>query len=217
MRIGVLVSGRGSNLEAILRAVAEGRLAGVEPVLVLANRPGIPALEVAARHDVPAIVIPRSDAGRGERDAALGHELTGAGADLAVLAGYDQLLLPPFFTAFRGRVINVHPSLLPRHGGRGMIGMAVHAAVLAAGDTESGVTIHEVTAELDAGPILRQARVPVRPGDRPEQLADRVLAVEHETLVSLLADLASRTTVGDASGRMTRASAQRTAGGATAR
>jgi phosphoribosylglycinamide formyltransferase-1 len=94
-----------------------------------------------------------------------------------------------YFAAFGGRTINIHPSLLPRHGGRGMMGLAVHESVLAAGERETGVTIHEVTPRLDDGPPLRQVRVPVRRGERAEELAERVLVVEHEILVRLLADL----------------------------
>jgi len=110
---------------------------------------------------------------------------------LALLAGYDQLLRPPYFAAFGGRTINIHPSLLPAHGGAGMTGAAVHRSVLDSGDLASGVTIHEVTPDLDGGPILAQARVPVLPGDDAEILAARVLLEEHRLLVSTLEDLAA--------------------------
>ena len=189
MRVGVLVSGRGSNLEAVLTA----RPPRVEVVLVISNRPGVRALTVAAIHEVASLVLRRSDfAGNAAaRDAAIGEAMTAAGAELVLLAGYDQLLLPSYFFAFRGRTINIHPSLLPAHGGPGMVGPAVHRSVLDAGDAETGATVHEVTPELDAGPILAQARVPVRPGDDPETLADRVLATEHRLLVSTLAEVAA--------------------------
>ena len=215
MRLGVLVSGRGSNLEAVLRAAAGGRLPGVEPVLVVSNRPGVPALELAAAHRVPTRVERRSDhASAPDRDAAIGKALTDAGADLALLAGYDQLLHRPFFHAFTGRAINIHPSLLPRHGGKGMMGLAVHVAVLAAGDAETGVTLHEVTPRLDAGPILRQARLPVRPGESAVELAARVLELEHAMLVEVLADLAAEGGSGGRSASMTGASGSRTGPGA---
>jgi phosphoribosylglycinamide formyltransferase-1 len=192
VRLGVLVSGRGSNLEAVLEAVADGRLARVEPVVVISNRAGVRALEVAAAHGIPTRLERRADhPSAAERDAAIGRALTEAGVDLALLAGYDQLLHRSFFDAFAGRTINIHPSLLPRHGGKGMTGLAVHAAVLAAGDAETGVTLHEVTPDLDAGPILRQARLAVRPGESADELAARVLEVEHVMLVGLLADLAA--------------------------
>jgi phosphoribosylglycinamide formyltransferase-1 len=189
MRLGVVVSGRGSNLEAVL----EARPPGIDPVLVISNRPAVRALEVAAAHGVASLVLRRGDFGgnAGARDAAIGEAMTAAGAELVLLAGYDQLLLPPYFLAFHGRTINIHPSLLPAHGGPGMLGLAVHRAVLAAGDTETGATVHEVTADLDAGPVLARANVAVLPGDDAETLAARVLAEEHRLLVATLAAIAA--------------------------
>lgn len=197
MRLGILVSGRGSNLEAVLDAVADGRLPEVVPALVIANRPGIRALEVAARGGVPWRVLPLGEfADKHARDAAIGAALRDADCDLALLAGYDQLLRPAYFAAFAGRTINIHPSLLPRHGGRGMVGAAVHAAVLAAGDSETGVTIHDVTPLLDAGPSIAQARLPVHPEETAADLAERVLALEHRTLLEVLARLSASMTAG---------------------
>lgn len=185
MRVGVLVSGRGSNLEAILEA-------GIPVALVISNRPGVRALEVAGRHRVPTRVMRRAGfADADARDAAIGAALTEAGVALAVLAGYDQLLRAPYFAAFAGRTINIHPSLLPAHGGPGMVGAAVHRSVLASGDAVTGATVHEVTADLDAGPILAQVEVPVLPGDDAETLAARVLAEEHRLLVEWLATCAA--------------------------
>jgi phosphoribosylglycinamide formyltransferase-1 len=185
MRLGVLVSGRGSNLEAVLRA-------GFRVAIVISNRPSVRALEVAASYEVPVLVLRRGafpDAAA--RDAAIGRALNAAGVDLALLAGYDQVLRARYFDAFSGRTINIHPSLLPAHGGAGMVGPAVHRSVLDAGDAETGVTIHEVTGDLDAGPILAQARVPVIPGDEAETLAARVLVAEHRLLVATLAEIAA--------------------------
>ena len=184
LKLGILVSGRGSNLEAVLDA----QLLEIEPILVISNRPSVRALDVAAAHGVPVRVLRRGDFGGDAlaRDAAIGEALTAVGADMALLAGYDQLLRPPFFAAFGGRTVNIHPSLLPAHGGAGMTGMEVHRSVLAAGDTLTGVTIHEVTAELDAGPVLAQVSVPVLAGDDAESLAARVLEVEHRLLVETL-------------------------------
>jgi phosphoribosylglycinamide formyltransferase 1 len=192
VRLGVLVSGRGSNLEAVLTAGPRG----VEPLIVVSNRPGVGALAIAAAHGVPTRVLRRVDfAGdAGARDAAIGRALTEADVELSLLAGYDQVLSPAYFAAYRGRTINIHPSLLPLHGGPGMVGLAVHAAVLAAGDSESGATIHEVTDALDGGPILAQARVPVHAGDDAESLAARVLAEEHRLLVATLSEIAAATT-----------------------
>jgi phosphoribosylglycinamide formyltransferase-1 len=197
MRLGILVSGRGSNLEAVLAAVADGRLPAVEPVLVIANRPGIRALEVAAIRGAPWRVLPRSAfADADARDAAIGRALHDAGCELVLLAGYDQILRRSYFAAYPGRTINIHPSLLPRHGGPGMVGAAVHAAVLAAGDAETGVTIHDVTAEPDAGPPIVQVRLPVRRGESTADLAERVLEVEHRALVEVLAQLSASMTAG---------------------
>jgi phosphoribosylglycinamide formyltransferase-1 len=216
MRLGVLVSGRGSNLEAVLAAVAAGRLPGVEPVLVVSNRPGARALAVAAAHGVPSRAMPSIDfGGAEERDAAIGDALSRSGADLALLAGYDQLLRPAYFAAYAGRTINIHPSLLPRHGGRGMMGMAVHRAVLAARDGETGVTVHDVTPELDAGPPIAQVLVPVHPDDTAERLADRVLAREHRLLVEVLARLAAEEAAHGSSASMAAALPPVTEGGAT--
>ncbi|MEO6295298.1 MAG: phosphoribosylglycinamide formyltransferase [Candidatus Limnocylindria bacterium] len=185
MRLGVLVSGRGSNLEAVLEA-------GLHVALVISNRLGTRALDVAARHGVPVRVLCRVDfPDAGARDRAIGEALTDADVQLAVLAGYDQQLRPPYFAAFGGRTINIHPSLLPLHGGAGMLGMAVHRSVLKAGDVKTGVSIHEVTPELDAGPILARARVPVLAGDDAETLAARVLAAEHRLLVATLGRIAA--------------------------
>ena len=183
MRLGVLVSGRGSNLEAILAG-------GIEVTIVISNRPDVRALEVAAAHDVPALVLRRADfADAAARDAAIAAALVDAGVGLAVLAGYDQRLRPSYFAGFGGRTVNVHPSLLPAHGGDGMMGAAVHRSVLEAGEAETGATIHEVTPELDAGPILAQARVPVDAGDDAESLAARVLVAEHRLLVQTIRSL----------------------------
>ena len=138
-------------------------------------------------------ILRRSDfADASARDAAIGRALTAARVDLVLLAGYDQRLRPTYFAAYAGRTINIHPSLLPAHGGSGMMGMAVHRSVLDAGDAETGVTIHEVIAELDAGPILAQSRVGVRPGDDPDALAARVLCEEHRLLTATLAQLGGR-------------------------
>lgn len=207
LRLGVLVSGRGSNLEAVLDAVRDGRLVGIQPALVIGNRPAARALRVAASHGVPVQVLRRADfGGSNGRDAAIGHALRGAAVQLALLAGYDQVLSPEYFAAFGGRTINIHPSLLPRHGGRGMVGDVVHSAVLAAGEAVTGVTIHEVIPALDAGPILAQATVPVHLGDDPATLARRVLGEEHRLLVATLGRLAEGGWADGPSVRMTGAS-----------
>jgi phosphoribosylglycinamide formyltransferase 1 len=184
MRIGVLVSGRGSNLEALLDA-------GLDVALVVGNRHGARALRIAADHGVRSIVLARSAfADADARDAAIGQALDAAEVELVILAGYDQLLRAGYFAAYRGRTINIHPSLLPRHGGVGMMGLAVHRSVLAVGESETGATVHEVTTDLDAGPILAQTHVPVLPGDDADALAARVLEAEHRLLVATVRRLA---------------------------
>ena len=195
MRLGILVSGRGSNLRAVLLAVKAGQLPLIEPVVVISNRHAIGALAIAHEHAVPALVLAGRDfVDLGARDAAIGRALNGARCDLVLLAGYDQLLRPPYFAAFRGRTINIHPSLLPRHGGPGMMGLAVHRAVLDSGDRQTGVTIHEVTTDLDRGVPIEQVQVEVLADDTPERLADRVLAVEHQALLRVLAQLSASMT-----------------------
>ena len=183
MRVGVLVSGRGSNLEAILDA-------GLDVAIVVCNRGAARALRLARERGVATALLPRAGfADAAARDRAIGAALTAAGVELAVLAGWDQLLRSGYFESFGGRTINIHPSLLPAHGGPGMVGLAVHRSVLAAREAETGVTIHEVTPELDGGPVLARKRVPVAAGDTPESLAERVLAVEHRLLVETLRGL----------------------------
>jgi phosphoribosylglycinamide formyltransferase-1 len=160
---------------------------------------------------VPTLVRQRADfADRAARDTAIGRALTESGAELALLAGYDQLLAGPYFAEFTGRTINVHPSLLPRHGGAGMMGLAVHASVLAAGDHETGVTIHDVTPELDQGPPIAQVRVAVEAGETAEELAARVLVVEHQLVVDVLARLGAEGSGAPPSASMTAAPRART-------
>jgi len=175
LRVATVVSGRGSNLAALLRALAGEAPARV--VLVLSNRADAGGLEVARQHGVPTHVFNDS-----ADPAEWRRALDGAGAELVVLAGYLKRVPAAVLDAYPGRVLNIHPALLPRHGGPGMYGRRVHAAVLAAGDRSSGATVHLVTEEYDRGPILGQATVPVRAGDSPETLAARVLQAEHRLL-----------------------------------
>jgi formyltetrahydrofolate-dependent phosphoribosylglycinamide formyltransferase len=175
MRVAVAVSGRGSNLEALLRALKPDAAARV--VLVLSNRPHAPALGLAARRGVPTVTLRDHADGREWLDALERH-----GTDLVVLAGYLKLVPADVITRYRGRIINLHPALLPAFGGQGMYGRRVHEAVLASGARESGATVHLVDEVYDRGTILGQARVPVLPGDDPDSLAARVLEVEHRLL-----------------------------------
>jgi phosphoribosylglycinamide formyltransferase-1 len=194
LAIGVLVSGRGTNLQAILDAISEGRL-DARVVLVASDRPGILALERASRAGVSTAVFDETALGsRKAAHAAMADALRARGAQLVVLAGFARILHDAFFERLgEVPVINVHPALLPRFGGRGMLGLKVHEAVLASGATESGVTVHRAEpGKVDEGEILVQRRVPVLPGDTPDRLAERVLAHEHEALIEAIGGFGRR-------------------------
>jgi formyltetrahydrofolate-dependent phosphoribosylglycinamide formyltransferase len=175
MHVAVAVSGRGSNLEALLRALGPDAPARV--ALVLSDRPDAPALARAAERSIPTIAL-RDPSDAREWLAAL--ELHAV--DLVVLAGYLQLVPAEVIAAYRDRIINIHPALLPAFGGKGMYGRRVHQAVLASGARESGATVHLVDEAYDRGAILGRARVPVLPADDADTLAARVLEVEHRLL-----------------------------------
>ena len=173
-RVAVAVSGRGSNLLALGEALAASQEA--ELVRVISDREA-PALEASQARGWPIHRL----AGHRDADEWLGL-LRADRVDLLVLAGYLRLVPAGVVAEWNGRIINIHPALLPRHGGSGMYGLRVHAAVLAAGDRESGATVHLVDEVYDRGRILGAGRVAVEPGDTPERLAARVLAMEHRLL-----------------------------------
>jgi phosphoribosylglycinamide formyltransferase 1 len=179
MRIAVAISGRGSNLEALLRALEPGAPAGV--VLVVSDRADAAGLARARDRGIPAEVISQPEDG----DEWL-RLLRRSQADLIVLAGYVKLVPAPVIAAYRGRIINIHPALLPEFGGKGMYGHRVHQAVLASGVRETGATVHLVDEVYDRGAVLAQARVPVLPGDTPDRLAERVLEIEHRLLPAVV-------------------------------
>jgi phosphoribosylglycinamide formyltransferase-1 len=173
-RLVVLISGRGSNLQAILDQAASGEWP-VDIAAVISNRPGVQGLERARRAGVPALELDHKNyPDRPEFEAALIELIDRQQPDLVILAGFMRVLNPGFTEHYRGRLFNIHPSLLPKFRG-----LHTHERALAAGETEHGATIHFVTAELDGGPIIVQARVPVLPDDDPDTLAARVLAQEH--------------------------------------
>jgi phosphoribosylglycinamide formyltransferase-1 len=178
-RIAVLASGRGSNLQAILDAIAAGTL-DAEVVAVLSDKPDASALHKVAPAQRWAR-SPKEFADRAAFDAALGEALAAFAPDWVVCAGYMRILGEAFVQRFAGRLVNIHPSLLPLYKG-----LHTHARALEAGDAEAGASVHFVVPELDAGTVLAQARVPVLPGDSVEQLAQRVLAVEHPLLIASL-------------------------------
>jgi phosphoribosylglycinamide formyltransferase-1 len=179
MRIAVAISGRGSNLEALLNALRAG--APAEIVVVLSDRPEAAGLSLARARKIPTEVL--SNPG----DSALWLSLLERHrVELVVLAGYLKLVPPQVIAAYRGRILNIHPALLPSFGGKGMFGHRVHEAVLASGATESGATVHLVDEVYDHGSVLAQVRVPVLPGDTADRLAKRVLEVEHRLLPAVV-------------------------------
>jgi phosphoribosylglycinamide formyltransferase-1 len=186
VRVGVLVSGRGSNLRALLAAFSPGHPA-VEIVCVVSNRPGCAALAHAATAGVPAHTVPRAAyPSRHAQQAAMARILAEAGVELVVLAGYDQVLGPPLLDAFPLRTINIHPSLLPAFAGS----LHAQADALRHGVKLSGCTVHFVTSEVDGGPIIAQAAVPVLDDDDEETLARRILEQEHRLLPQVVAWIA---------------------------
>lgn len=178
-RIAVLASGRGSNLQAIVDAIAAGRLQA-EIVGVFSDRPAAAALERVAT-DRRWGHAPKEFSNRAAYEQALGDALAASTPDWIVCAGYMRILGADFVQRFNGRLVNIHPSLLPLHKG-----LHTHARALEAGDSEHGASVHLVVPELDAGAVLAQARVPVLAGDDAQTLAERVLAVEHPLLIATL-------------------------------
>jgi formyltetrahydrofolate-dependent phosphoribosylglycinamide formyltransferase len=173
-RLAVLISGRGSNMEALARAALAPDYPA-EIVLVAASKASAAGLETAATLGLPTAIVPARDHPTRESfDEALTAVLEAHGTDTIALAGFMRILTPGFIRHWQGRIVNIHPSLLPKYPG-----LETHARALAAGDTEAGCTVHIVTETLDDGPILAQARVPVLPDDTPETLAARVLDSEH--------------------------------------
>lgn len=186
LKLAVLASHGGSNMQAIIDNIAAGRL-NARVVMIISNNSESGALERARRAGIPwRHISSRTHPGPGEEDAAIVEAITGAGAQIVVLAGYMKKLGPLLLSTYRGRILNIHPALLPAYGGAGMYGIHPHEAVIAAGEKESGATVHLVTEHYDRGPILGQRRVPVEPGDTPETLQKRVLAVEHQIYTDVI-------------------------------
>jgi phosphoribosylglycinamide formyltransferase-1 len=178
VRVGVLVSGRGTNLQALIDAEARGEL-GARIVVVISNRAGVPALERARRAGIPAVVLERrAFPSRQAQEEAIVACLRDHQVDLVVLAGYDRILGPTVLAAYPLRIINIHPSLLPAFRGT----LQAQRAALEYGVKVSGCTVHFVTEEVDGGPIILQRVVPVYDDDTPETLAARILAEEHRAL-----------------------------------
>ena len=184
INLGFLASNNGTSLRAVIAAIESGGLAA-RAALVVSNRRAAPALAFARARGVPTAFIPTlPDADLA--DARLAAALVAAGADLVILSGYLRRLGPETLAAFAGRILNVHPALLPKYGGRGMYGRRVHEAVLAAGEAVSGASVHLVDEFYDHGPVVAQVTVPVCPSDDAERLERRVMAAEPQLFVETL-------------------------------
>ena len=170
-KVAVLVSGGGTNLQALIDKVADGQLDDVEIVRVISSREDAFALTRAEKAGITTAVAR-------EQQEVL-KELKASGAEIVVLAGYMRVLSPEIIAEYRDRIINIHPSLIPKYCGKGFYGMRVHKAVIEAGEKESGATVHYVDEGVDTGAIILQEKVPVLDGDKPETLAARVLETEH--------------------------------------
>ena len=180
--VAVLISGRGSNLQNLIDA----QDASYRIILVISNVEGAVGLERAKAAGIATAVIPHAGKSREAFDAEMDAVLRAARAEIVVLAGFMRILSDGFVRGWEGRLINIHPSLLPAYKGIG-----VHERVIEAGELQSGASVHFVVPELDAGPVIAQAKVPVHPGDTPQTLADRVLAVEHKLYPEALKLLAA--------------------------
>ncbi len=183
-KVAVLISGRGSNMEALVRA-AQDPASPFEIALVLAIKPDAGGLTIAQAAGVEAVAVDQRDFGK-DREAherAIDAILRDRGVQVVALAGYMRILTPFLVEAWAGRMLNIHPSLLPAYPG-----LDTHGRALRAGEVEAGCTVHLVTAGVDEGPVLGQARVPILPGDTEHMLSDRVLEQEHQLYAATLAE-----------------------------
>ncbi len=178
--VGILISGRGSNMMALVEA-------GIPVGLVASDKPDAPGLVWARDRGLATFALSPKGIGKAAYEAQVDAALRNAGCEVIALAGYMRLLSDDFVARWRGRIVNIHPSLLPKYKG-----LDTHARAIAAGDAVAGCSVHIVTEELDAGEILGQAEVPVLPDDAPDTLALRVLAAEHRLYPQVLKEFASR-------------------------
>lgn len=180
LKIGVLASGGGTNLQSIIDRSLDGSISA-DIAVVVSNNSKAKALERAAKHGIDTLHISVVTEGSEEKvDKRIAAEMVSRGIDLVVLAGYMKKIGYELLNAYKGKMINIHPALLPKFGGKEMYGIHVHEAVIAAGEKESGPSVHYVDSEYDRGPIIKQIKVPVYPEDTPEDLQKRVLVKEHE-------------------------------------
>ena len=185
-KLGFLASARGTNMQAIIDACKSGRLPA-QPVVVISNNRDSGALSRARAEGITCYHLSSATCPAPDQlDRKITATLQDHGVEIVILAGYMKKLGSHFLAAYRGRILNVHPALLPKYGGAGMYGMHVHEAVIAAGERESGATIHLVAGDYDSGPILAQQKVAVLATDTAETLSRKVLAVEHELYVATL-------------------------------
>lgn len=180
--VAILLSGRGSNMMALVNAAR-----AYDVVLVASDKPDALGLAWATGQGLRTWSLSPRDIGKPAFEAALDGALRAAGVEVIALAGYMRLLSPGFVTTWAGKILNIHPSLLPKYKG-----LDTHARAIAAGDTVAGCSVHLVTEELDAGDVLGQAEVPILPGDTPDTLAARVLAAEHRLYPRVLAEFVAR-------------------------
>ncbi|SMO77380.1 phosphoribosylglycinamide formyltransferase [Fodinibius sediminis] len=191
INIVVFASGSGTNFQSIIDAAREGQINGRIQGLIT-NKNNIKAIERARKHGISHITLNPADfATRTAYVNTLLDQLAQWQTDLIVLAGYMIKIPPELIEEFENRIINIHPSLLPKYGGKGFYGLKVHRAVIANGEKESGCSVHLVTEEYDDGPILAQRRVPVYASDDPPTLAERILKEEHQLLPEVIAKLAN--------------------------
>jgi phosphoribosylglycinamide formyltransferase-1 len=191
LRIAVLASGNGTTLQAVIDACEAGALDG-QVVAVIGNNSGVGAAERAARHGIAFVHLSgATHPDPAALDAAIRDALFAADPDIVLLAGYMKKLGPSTLASFGGRVINTHPSLLPLHGGQGMYGRRVHAAVIAAGEATSGISVHLVDGDYDTGRVIARYEIAVEPGDDADSLATRVQSHERPFLVAVLQRIAS--------------------------
>ena len=179
-RVGILISGRGSNMMALVEA-------GIDVALVASDKPDAAGLGWARARGLATFALSPKGIGKPAYEAAIDAALREAGVEVIALAGYMRLLSDDFVARWRGRIVNIHPSLLPKYKG-----LDTHARAIAAGDTVAGCSVHIVTEELAGGALLGQAEVPVLPGDTPDALAARVLLAEHRLYPDVLKEFASR-------------------------
>lgn len=188
-KLGFLASGRGTNMQAIIDACKSGKLKA-KPVVVISNNGKAAALDRAEKEHIPAFHIgvdtfPDNE----QRDQLIADSLKKHDVDLVILAGYMKMVGPKVLASYPGKIINIHPALLPKYGGHGMYGKFIHEKILADGETETGITIHLVDDQYDTGAILAQRKVAIMPGDTAETLAARVLKVEHTFFVETVGQI----------------------------